>query len=66
MARFQRGSVRVESRKNGPTWVLRYFVTRPSGLTESRAQVRSWSCARLPYRVRCVGRSGKATSANAN
>jgi len=30
MARFQRGSLRVESRKNGPTWVLRYFVTRPS------------------------------------
>jgi hypothetical protein len=30
MARFQRGSVRVESRKNGSTWVLRYFVTRPS------------------------------------
>jgi integrase len=30
MARFQRGSVRAESRKNGPTWVLRYFVTRPS------------------------------------
>ena len=29
MARFQRGSLRVESRKNGPTWVLRYFVTRP-------------------------------------
>src|SRR5206468_8843946 len=28
MARFQRGSVRVESRKNGDTWVLRYFVTR--------------------------------------
>ncbi len=30
MARFQRGSLRVEPRKNGPTWVLRYFVTRPS------------------------------------
>jgi len=29
MARFQRGSLRVESRKNGQTWVLRYFVTRP-------------------------------------
>jgi integrase len=29
MARFQRGSLRVESRKNGKTWVLRYFVTRP-------------------------------------
>ena len=28
MARFQRGSLRVESRKNGDTWVLRYFVTR--------------------------------------
>jgi len=28
MARFQRGSLRVESRKNGPNWVLRYFVTR--------------------------------------
>ena len=30
MARFQRGSLRVESRKNGPNWVLRYFVTRMS------------------------------------
>jgi integrase len=30
MARFQRGSLRIEPRKNGPTWVLRYFVTRPS------------------------------------
>ena len=30
MARFQRGSLRVEARKKGPTWVLRYFVTRPS------------------------------------
>jgi integrase len=30
MARFQRGSLRVESRKNGDTWVLRYFVTRQS------------------------------------
>lgn len=28
MARFQRGSLRVESRKNGDTWVLRYFTTR--------------------------------------
>ncbi len=30
MARFQRGSLRVESRKKGPTWVLRYYVTRES------------------------------------
>ena len=30
MARFQRGSLRVEARKTGDTWVLRYFVTRPS------------------------------------
>jgi integrase len=30
MARFQRGSLRVESRKKGDTWVLRYFVTRES------------------------------------
>jgi len=30
MARFQRGSLRVESRKDGDTWVLRYFVTRHS------------------------------------
>lgn len=30
MARFQRGSLRIESRKNGETWVLRYFVTRQS------------------------------------
>jgi len=28
MARFQRGCLRVESRKNGDTWVLRYFATR--------------------------------------
>jgi hypothetical protein len=30
MARFQRGSLRIESRKKGNTWVLRYFVTRDS------------------------------------
>jgi hypothetical protein len=30
MARFQRGSLRIESRKNGQNWVLRYFVTRMS------------------------------------
>jgi integrase len=30
MARFQRGSLRVESRRNGENWVLRYFVTRDS------------------------------------
>jgi integrase len=30
MARFQRGSLRVECRKKGPTWVLRYYVTRES------------------------------------
>jgi integrase len=28
MARFQRGSLRIEPRKNGNTWVLRYFITR--------------------------------------
>jgi integrase len=28
MARFQRGSLRVETRQNGDTWVLRYFTTR--------------------------------------
>jgi integrase len=30
MARFQRGSLRVEARKKGPTWVLRHYVTRES------------------------------------
>ena len=30
MARFQRGSLRVETRKKGPTWVLRYYITRDS------------------------------------
>jgi len=30
MARFQRGSLRIESRKKGQTWVLRYYVTRQS------------------------------------
>jgi hypothetical protein len=30
MARFQRGSLRVESRSKGDTWVLRYFITRSS------------------------------------
>lgn len=29
MSRFQRGWLRVESRKQGETWVLRYHVTRP-------------------------------------
>src|SRR5262249_16863641 len=28
MARFQRGSLRIESRKSGDTWVLRYFIRR--------------------------------------
>lgn len=28
MARFQRGCLRVEPRKNGQTWVLRYYATR--------------------------------------
>ena len=30
MARFQRGCLRGEERKAGPTWVLRYYVTRQS------------------------------------
>lgn len=30
MARFQRGWLRVENRKQGPTWVLRYNITRQS------------------------------------
>jgi len=30
MARFQRGSLRTENRKAGPTWVLRHYVTRQS------------------------------------
>ncbi len=30
MARFQRGWLRVENRKQGPIWVLRYKVTRES------------------------------------
>ena len=30
MARFQRGSLRTENRKTGPTWVLRHYVTRQS------------------------------------
>jgi integrase len=30
MARFQRGCLRIEDRKSGPTWVLRYYVTRES------------------------------------
>ena len=28
MARFQRGSLRTESRKTEETWVPRYFATR--------------------------------------
>jgi integrase len=31
MARYQNGSVRVEQRANGPTWVFRYYVTRFDG-----------------------------------
>jgi len=42
MARFQRGSLRVESRKNGQTWVLRYFVTGPQTQGESSTR---WSSA---------------------
>ena len=30
MGRFQRGSLRKEDRKTGPTWVLRHYVTRQS------------------------------------
>src|ERR1035437_11078645 len=30
MVRFQRGSLRKEARKAGPTWVLRHYVTRQS------------------------------------
>jgi integrase len=30
MGRFQRGSLRKEDRKAGPTWVLRHYVTRQS------------------------------------
>ena len=30
MVRFQRGSLRIEERKAGPTWVLRHYVTRKS------------------------------------
>ncbi len=30
MGRFQRGSLRKENRKAGPTWVLRHYVTRQS------------------------------------
>src|SRR6516225_3767648 len=31
MARYQNGSVRIEQRKNGPTWVYRFQVTRSDG-----------------------------------
>src|ERR1700736_5587689 len=30
MGRFQRGSLRKEDRKAGPTWVLRHYATRQS------------------------------------
>ena len=30
MGRFQRGCLRIEDRKSGPTWVLRHYVTRES------------------------------------
>ena len=31
MARYQNGSVRIEQRSQGPTWVFRYYVTRSDG-----------------------------------
>ena len=31
MARYQNGSVRIEQRKHGPTWVYRFQVTRSDG-----------------------------------
>ena len=31
MARYQNGSVRVEHRKDGPTWVFRFQITRSDG-----------------------------------
>ena len=31
MARYQNGSIRIEQRKDGPTWVYRFQVTRADG-----------------------------------
>src|ERR1700675_1883324 len=31
MARYQNGSVRIEQRSDGPTWVYRFQVTRSDG-----------------------------------
>jgi hypothetical protein len=31
MARYQNGSVRIEHRKHGPTWVYRFQTTRSDG-----------------------------------
>jgi len=31
MARYQNGSVRIEQRRNGPTWVYRFQITRSDG-----------------------------------
>jgi Phage integrase, N-terminal SAM-like domain len=31
MARYQHGSVRIEQRSDGPTWVYRFYVTRSDG-----------------------------------
>jgi len=31
MARYQNGSVRIEQRSDGPTWVYRFQVTRSAG-----------------------------------
>jgi len=31
MARYQNGSVRIEQRSEGPTWVFRFQVTRSDG-----------------------------------
>ena len=42
MARYQNGSVRIEQRSDGPTWVYRFQVTRSDGKrVEHKTVVRS-------------------------
>jgi hypothetical protein len=66
MARFQRGSLRVEPRKDGPTWVLRYFVTRPSDSRRVEHKIAVGLVRDFPGESAAWAEVGKATSANAN
>lgn len=77
MARFQRGFLRKENRKAGPTWVLRYYITReadgkrventmPIGLvTEIPSESAAWGMVEdMHLQLNESGKAGRVTFAN--